>query len=222
MSFQNSNIQFWHEVIPDSGSSRTIFGKSLLNKKGIKFEPNLDSEELYNASSNPMTVNGTVKLMTTFNSKSKLIDGLVSEDLEDEVLLSWYDAEDLGSLSITRFASLGNPSQRIDKVKKKYEGILKDSLSEKPMEGPPMKIHFNKEALEKGIRPRKIFTASQTPLHLKPAADKVLAEAIKNKLIEEVPVNEPSEWCSRGFFVPKPNGGARLVVDLSYLNSFIE
>ena len=118
MSFQNSNIQFWHEVIPDSGSSRTIFGKSLLNKKGIKFEPNLDSEELYNASSNPMTVNGTVKLTTTFNGKSKLIDGLVSEDLEDEVLLSWYDAEDLGSLSITRFASLGNPSQRIDKSRR--------------------------------------------------------------------------------------------------------
>ena len=26
----------------------------------------------------------------------------------------------------------------------------------------------------------------------------------------------------KGIFVPKPNGGARLVVDLSYLNSFIE
>jgi hypothetical protein len=76
------------------------------------------------------------------------------------------------------------------------KGILKDSLLDKPMEGPPMKVHFNKEALEKGILPRKIFTASQTPLHLKPAADKVLADAIKCKLIEEVPVNEPSEWCS--------------------------
>ena len=50
-----------------------------------------------------------------------------------------------------------------------------------------MKVHFKKEALEKGIRPKKIFSASQTPLHLKPAADKVLAEAIKSKLIEEVP-----------------------------------
>ena len=222
MSFQNSNLQFWHEIIPDSGSSRTIFGKDLLDKHGIKFEPNHDSEELYNASSNPMTVNGTVQLTATFNGKSKLINGLVSEDLKDEVLLSWFDAEDLGSLSITRFASLGNPSKRIDKLKKKYESILKNSLSEKPMEGPPMKVHFKKEALKKGIRPKKVFTASQTPLHLKPAADKVLAEAIQSKLIEEVPVNEPSEWCSRGFFVPKPNGGARLVVDLSYLNSFIE
>ena len=57
-----------------------------------------------------------------------------------------------------------------------------------------MKIHFKKEALEKGIRPKKIFTASQTPLHLKQAADIVLAEAIEIKLIEEVPVNEPSDW----------------------------
>ena len=64
-----------------------------------------------------------------------------------------------------------------------------------------MKIHFKKEALEKGIRPKKIFTASQTPLHIKPAADKVLAEAIQSKLIEEVPINEPSDWCSRGFFL---------------------
>ena len=92
MSFQNSKIDFWHDVIPDSGSSRTIFGKGLLDKQGIKYEPNLDSEELYNASSNPMTVNGTVQLTATFNGKSKLIDGLVSEDLKDKILLSWFDA----------------------------------------------------------------------------------------------------------------------------------
>ena len=108
MSFQNSNHQFWHDVIPDSGSSRTIFGKNLLDQQGIKFEPNLDAEELYNASNNPMTVNGSVQLTVTFHGKSKLIEGLVSEDLKDQVLLLWYDAEDLGSLSITRFSSLGN------------------------------------------------------------------------------------------------------------------
>ena len=85
-----------------------------------------------------------------------------------------------------------------------------------------MKIHFKKEALEKGIRPKNVCATSQPPLHLKLAADKVLAEAIQSKLIEEVTISEPSEWCSRGFFVAKPNGRERLVVDLSYLNSFIE
>ena len=121
-----------------------------------------------------MTVNGTVSLTATFNGKSKVVDALVSEDLNEEVLLSWFDAEDLGSISITRFASLGNPSTRVDKLKKKYESILRDSLSDKPMAGPPMKLHFKKEALKKGIRPKKIYTASQTPIHLKPAADKVI------------------------------------------------
>ena len=32
----------------------------------------------------------------------------------------------------------------------------------------------------------------------------------------------PPPWCSRGFFVPKPDGGARLVVDLSHLNAQID
>ena len=169
-----------------------------------------------------MTVNGSVQLTVTFHDKSKLIEGLVSEDLKDQVLLSWYDAEDIGSLSITRFSSSGNPSKRIDRLKKKYLSILNDPLAEKPMEGSSMKIHFKKKALEKGIRPKKVYTISQPLLHLKPAADKVLAEAIKNIQIEEVPINEPSKWCSWDFFVAKPNGGARLVVDLSYLNSFIK
>ena len=66
-----------------------------------------------------MTVNGTAQLTITFNGKSKLVDGLVSEDLKDQVLLSWYDSEDLGALSITRFASLGKPNEkRLKNIKK--------------------------------------------------------------------------------------------------------
>ena len=70
------------------------------------------------------------------------------------------------------------------------------------MDGPPMKIHLKKQALAKGVYPKKVYTAGQTPLHLQKAADQALKIAIKNGLTEEVPVNEPSEWCSRGFFVP--------------------
>ena len=222
MSFHDSDHHFKHQVTPDTGASKTIFAKNILDGQNIKISPKPDALELYTAAGEPMTVNGQVQLTATFKGKSKLIDGLVSEDLTNEILMSWYDCEDIGSVSITRLVSLQHPSAQIEKLKKKYESILRNNLSDLPMKGPPMKIHFKKEAIEKGIRPMKIFTASQTPLHIKPAADKVLAEAIKSKLIEEVPINEPSDWCSRGFFVTKPNGGARLVVDLSYLNSFIE
>ena len=64
------------------------------------------------------------------------------------------------------------------------------------MDGPPMKIHLKKQALAKGVHPKKVYTADKTPLHLQKAADRALKIAIKHGLIEVVPVNEPSEWCS--------------------------
>jgi hypothetical protein len=109
--------------------------------------------------------------------------------------------------------------ERIEKIKKRYSKILKDELPAKPMEGPEMKIHFKKNVV---VKPTKIYTAAQTPIHLKQQANKALKEAIENKTVEELEPSEPSEWCSRGFFVMKPSGEARLVVDLSPLNQFIE
>ena len=194
MTFHNSDHQFTHQVTPDTSASKTIFAKNIIDMQKVLISPKPNSLELYTAAGEPMTVNGQVQLTATFKGKSKLIDALVSEDLTNEILMSWYDCEDLGSVSITRSVSLQQPAAQIEKLKKRYESILKNNLSESPTKGPPMKIHFKKEALEKGIRPKKIFTASQTPLHLKQAADIVLAEAIEIKLIEEVPVNEPSDW----------------------------
>ena len=221
MSFQDYNKHFFHDVIPDTGSSRTIFAKNVLDSHNIKFDPNINGEELYNASKTAMVVNGTVNLTTNYNGRNQLIEGLVSEDIEDTILLSWHDAEKLGSITINRKVdtSTDDLESRITKLKKKFSACLKDTLSEKPMDGPPMRINLKKNVK---IFPKKIYTAPQIPLHLKPAADKVLADAIANKLIEPVPPSEPSDWCSRGFFVPKPNGGARMVVDLSPLNEVIE
>ena len=144
ISYQNCSIEFEHDIIPDSGSSRTIIAKNLLDKRGITFEPNHKNRELFNASSNPMTVNGTVKLTSTFQGNPTLIDALVSENLKDTILLSWYDAKELGSLSITRYVGLGDPTESSAKIKKKYSKIFKDSLSDKPMDGPPMKIYLKK------------------------------------------------------------------------------
>ena len=104
ISFQDSKHEFGFDTIPDSGSSRTIFAKNVLDSEGIEFQPNLDGEELFNASKDSMVVNGTVYLTANFNGKSALISGLVSEDLQDNILLSWHDAENLGSITITRNA----------------------------------------------------------------------------------------------------------------------
>ena len=147
MSFHDSDHQFSHQVTPDTGASKTIFAKNIIDGQRINVSPKPDALDLYTAAGEPMTVNGQVQLTATFKGKSKLIEGLVSEDLTNEILMSWYDCEDLGSVSIARLVSLQHPSAEIEKLQKKYKSILKNNLSESPMKGPPMKIHFKREAL---------------------------------------------------------------------------
>ena len=147
MTFTNESKSFGHKITPDSGSTRTVFAKNILDKHKIQHKANTSNETLFNASKKPMTVNGIVDLTANFNGNSKQINGLVSEDLKNTILISWFDAEDLGSLSITRQIPEEMPTQKIEQIKKKYSAILRDTLSDKPMDGPPMKIHFTKEAL---------------------------------------------------------------------------
>ena len=106
MSFHDSDHHFSHQVTPDTGASKPIFAKSIIDRQKIKISPKPDTLELYTAAGEPMTVNGQVQLTATFKGKSKLIDGLVSEDLTNEILMSWYDCEDLGSVSIARLVSV--------------------------------------------------------------------------------------------------------------------
>ena len=182
MTFKDNNKRsFDYQITPDSGATRTIFSKNILEKYGITFGQNTSDEKLFNASMKPMAVNGIVQLTANFNGRSKVINGLVTKDLQDIILISWYDAEDLGSISIARNVTRELPSKRFEEIKKKYSSILKNYLSEKPMEGPPMKIHFKKQAIANGIYPKKIYTASQTPLHQQPEASKTL----KDKFVSE-------------------------------------
>ena len=72
MSFHDSDHQFHHQVTPDTGASKTIFAKNILDKQKIKFFPKPDNLDLYTAAGEPMTVNGQVQLTATFKDKSKL------------------------------------------------------------------------------------------------------------------------------------------------------
>ena len=105
MTFKDNNKgSFDYQITPDSGATRTIFSKNILEKYGITFGQNTSNEKLFNASMKPMVVDGIVQLTANFNGRSKVINGLVTKDLQDIILISWYDAEDLGSIpqNVTR------------------------------------------------------------------------------------------------------------------------
>ena len=64
-----------------------------------------------------------------------------------------------------------------------------------------------------------IYSTSSIPLHLEEAASACLKQANEDKIVEKVPGGDNSEFCFRGFFVPKPGSSAvRLVADMAPLN----
>ena len=69
------------------------------------------------------------------------------------------------------------------------------------------------------IAPIKAKVCRPVPVHLRADADKVIDDLLQAEVI--FPVTVPTEWTSFGHFVPKPNGGVRLVTDYVQLNKFV-
>ena len=61
-----------------------------------------------------------------------------------------------------------------------------------------------------------------TPYHLRERVDKALEEMLKNDVIEEHPVGDPTPWISNAVYVPKPNGSLRVTLDARNINRAIQ
>ena len=72
MSFHDSDHQFSHQVTPDTGASKTIFAKNIIDRQWINVSPKPDALDLYTAAGEPMTFNpnkggGVESTHSTFN-----------------------------------------------------------------------------------------------------------------------------------------------------------
>ena len=95
-----------------------------------------------------------------------------------------------------------------------YPDVFSDDLKGRPpIKGANLKIN-----MKEGAVPVKCNTALTTPLHLRKPAKETMTKLLESDIIEKVPANEPSEWCSRGLFVGKHDNSARLVTDMSPVN----
>ena len=217
--------------LSDSGCTKTTVAADLMRKHGIPVDPNYLGERLEAANGAPMHVSGTVTLSGTFDptGKSVYMDCLVTEQLSNEIIVSWYDAEAVGALTLVRRIVHTNPvpedlSRSPSEIKAEIQkwlatfSCLSDSLPPVPMKGPPMEIKL----VEGDIRPRKARTPVRVPLHYRPFSDELIDKAIEDGIIRPVERSSVSKFCARAFIVPKPSGGYRLVVDHSEVNKYIE
>ena len=227
-------------AMPDSGTSRTIIAKRILTQANFQIDASRKSR-IRAANSSSLDCAGSAILQITFDSFSIKTDALISSNLAEDVLISYYDLVQLGVLPknfparnysnntntklVTETVNTSCPDDdidlemEIDKLTEEYKHVF-DDAKVTPMSGKPMVIHLNRSHPD--YRPLKTTTARKVPLHFQAEAEKTLQWYIDSGVIERVPDSETTEWCSPGFFVPKPNGKVRLVVDYREINRFIE
>ena len=85
------------------------------------------------------------------------------------------------------------------------------------MKRPPMHTYLREDI---PIVPMRVMTTSQVPIHQTEAAQALVDRLVKDGVLMQE--NEPTEWISRGLFVPKPNKGVRLVTDFRQLNKYVK
>ena len=212
--------KFSFEVTPDSGATRTVMARNLADKFSVKI--NKSNAKLKNASDKYMKVDGEA----CFRVLGHEVSVLISPEVVDEILLSWHDQIALGILP-PNFPSLPEKIASVDldaftilkeKLAAAFPDVLCDQLDpNSSMVGPPMKIHLKDNM---PIKPTRLLQARKIPLHIQAASDRCLAALIKAGVLAKV--DEPTPWVSAGHFVPKPNGEARLVVDMVNLNKYVK
>ena len=217
--------------LSDTGCSRTVIAKNIVEKFNYPISPNVNNERLLTANKQPMNVNGVVHILGSYKGRSTYMDCLVSDQLEDEIIVSWYDAENVGAITIARDFNFvrsvttepaNQPSEsEIQRILEKWFAkypCLSDKLSAEPMAGEPMRIN-----IMEGANPRKFYTPIAVPLHYQKEAKALIDGLIADGIIRRTDKSKPPKFCARAFFVPKPGGkGLRLVVDNSDTNKYIQ
>lgn len=88
--------------LSDSGCTKSVFAKNELDMNNFRFKPNLKNERLLAAGDHELKVCGIVDALFTYNGRTKLMQGLVTPDLTNEIIVSRRDAENIGTLSLNR------------------------------------------------------------------------------------------------------------------------
>ena len=229
VKFVNFTVQ---DAMPDSGATCTIISRAIVDENLVRFSKD-STEEIRVADGSMIPVRGTVEIHVTYHDKTTTVKALVCDNLAPtDLLIGWQQCVALGILS-QQFplpvAAACEPDMAITeaeckaleaKILKEYSDVLRDELRGETIRGSEMTITLKDD---KNVRPLCISTAKATPIHYKAEAEKVVKNLLAEDIIERVPPNEPSKWCSLGFFVPKPNSDAvRLVTDFRILNQMVE
>ena len=165
-----------------------------------------------------MKVDGSSDIILRSNTSSTSTTALVSPELKHTILVSWHDLISLGvipasspalSAAITSFDTLKL------RISARFPTVFSDKLSPQPMRAPKMSVYLKDKPV-----PYRVSAPRPAPLRFQEAAEVAITDLIQAEIITRC--DEPTEWCSPAFFVPKADGKrVRLVTDFTRLNKFV-
>jgi len=192
--------------LPDTGTSRTILHERVLRRAGIDYDPR-GKEPITTANGTPLRCKGNVRLQVKVHGVEIFVDALVSSNLHAQCLVSWSDLQALGIIPAdfpggqAKAAANSAGTETVESIIEEFPDVFDETVIS-PMSGEPMHVHLRRD--DAGYRPTRVSTARRVPLHFMEEAEKTLKWFLDSGVIIEVPPNESTEWCSPGFFVPKP------------------
>ena len=240
-TFKNQATPFHYAAsLPDSGANRSLWHPRALKNKGITVHE-LVNEVVTVADAGIMRCTGYILLRVRHGDDPEghneiIVNALVSPSLKQDVIVCFNDLKRLGVIgeNFPGILSCRNSSatctaanaednmgeDSIERIVAEYADVF-DAVKLTPLRGEKMKIHIDRDA--PGYRPIQVLTARKTALHFTDPADAALKWFLDSDVIEPVGIRERTEWCSPGFFVPKPaSANVRLVVDFSLINRYIQ
>ena len=102
-----------------------------------------------------------------------------------------------------------------NKTLEAFPSVFSDTLDSRPMCAQSMQIHMKDNSI-----PYRVSAPRPIPLRFQEPANAEIVKYIASGII--VPCDDPTDWCSPAFFVPKGDGKCvRLVTDYTKLNRFV-
>ena len=228
-----------HDTFQDTGASANVISFNLFRKWGLQLLPGY-TRPMYSVTGEKMSVEGrtsflmrsrpgfafqNVELVVTRDTSDEIIIGL--KDIKRQGLLppNWphqigtWSGEEADRCKVTKPESSSVYTRLRNKLFHEFRDVINDTLPTDKIVGEPLHIQFKKDV---EVRPRKFTCARRIPIHQEKAAASYIADLIEKGIIEKVEDDDPCDFISPAFFVPKANGKVRLVTDYKYINQFLD
>ena len=230
-----------HDTFQDTGASANVISFNLFREWGLQLLPGY-TRPMYSVTGEKMSVEGR----TSFLMRSRAgfafqnVELVVTRDTSDEIIIGLKDIKRQGLLPPNWPHQIGtwnaDESDRCKAAKQAQESpsvytrlrnklfhefrdVINDTLPTDKIVGEPLHIQFKKDI---EVRPRKFTCARRIPIHQEKAAASYIADLMEKGIIEKVEDDDPCDFISPAFFVPKANGKVRLVTDYKYINQFLD